>query len=183
MTIPLASKLLEKDSACGPSADIVTCDPNAKGLGRIDFTERPFDYRHVVALVGDEATVKRYYEDGDAIRLMPENEAFQPILVTRGNDDFRIAGQGYLPAFFHTRPCCNTAYIRVLDDRKNRISLSQPFACNPQSDVPAADDQSRRHVRHSEINRHNHYKIPAFMAPFGCFLEFLESNGFHFLVC
>ena len=40
LTIP-ASKLREKDSACGPSADIVTCDPNAKGLGRVDFTERP----------------------------------------------------------------------------------------------------------------------------------------------
>ncbi|OGG51367.1 MAG: repressor LexA [Candidatus Handelsmanbacteria bacterium RIFCSPLOWO2_12_FULL_64_10] len=47
----------------------------------------------VVALVGDEATVKRYYEDGDTVRLMPENEAFQPILVPRGADDFRIAGK------------------------------------------------------------------------------------------
>jgi repressor LexA len=47
----------------------------------------------VVALVGDEATVKRYYEDGDAVRLMPENEAFQPIVLPRGNDDFRIAGK------------------------------------------------------------------------------------------
>jgi repressor LexA len=47
----------------------------------------------VVALVGEEATVKRYYEDGEGIRLMPENEAFQPILVRQGEGDFRIAGK------------------------------------------------------------------------------------------
>ena len=35
----------------------------------------------VVALVGDEATVKRIYFEKDHIRLQPENDAFQPILV------------------------------------------------------------------------------------------------------
>ena len=35
----------------------------------------------VVALVGDEATVKRiYWEDGH-VRLQPENDAFEPIIV------------------------------------------------------------------------------------------------------
>ena len=33
----------------------------------------------VVALVGDEATVKRYYRESDHIRLQPENDAFEPI--------------------------------------------------------------------------------------------------------
>jgi len=33
----------------------------------------------VVALLDDEATVKRYYYEGDHIRLQPENEAMQPI--------------------------------------------------------------------------------------------------------
>jgi len=47
----------------------------------------------IVAIVGDEATVKRYYEDHAGVRLMPENEAFQPILVHRGRQDFRIAGK------------------------------------------------------------------------------------------
>jgi repressor LexA len=47
----------------------------------------------VVALVGEEATVKRYYEEPERIRLMPENEAFQPIVVRRGTHDFRIAGK------------------------------------------------------------------------------------------
>jgi repressor LexA len=36
----------------------------------------------VVALIGDEATVKRYYREADAIRLQPENPAYEPI-VTR----------------------------------------------------------------------------------------------------
>ena len=33
----------------------------------------------VVALVGEEATVKRYFREADHIRLQPENEAFEPI--------------------------------------------------------------------------------------------------------
>jgi repressor LexA len=33
----------------------------------------------VVALMGDEATVKRYYKEADRIRLQPENDAYEPI--------------------------------------------------------------------------------------------------------
>lgn len=33
----------------------------------------------VVALMGDEATVKRYYKESDRIRLQPENDAYEPI--------------------------------------------------------------------------------------------------------
>lgn len=35
----------------------------------------------VVALIGDEATVKRIYVEEDHIRLQPENDAFEPIIV------------------------------------------------------------------------------------------------------
>lgn len=35
----------------------------------------------VVALIGDEATVKRYYPERDYIRFQPENETMAPILV------------------------------------------------------------------------------------------------------
>lgn len=35
----------------------------------------------VVALIGDEATVKRIYREKDHIRLQPENGAFEPIIV------------------------------------------------------------------------------------------------------
>jgi repressor LexA len=34
----------------------------------------------VVALVGEEATVKRYFQESDHIRLQPENETMEPIL-------------------------------------------------------------------------------------------------------
>jgi repressor LexA len=33
----------------------------------------------VVALVGDEATVKRFFQESDHVRLQPENEAMEPI--------------------------------------------------------------------------------------------------------
>lgn len=35
----------------------------------------------VVALIGDEATVKTYYLEKDCIRLQPQNEAMEPILT------------------------------------------------------------------------------------------------------
>jgi repressor LexA len=35
----------------------------------------------VVALLGDEATVKRFYRERNAIRLEPENEAHEPIVT------------------------------------------------------------------------------------------------------
>ncbi|HZH04064.1 MAG TPA: transcriptional repressor LexA [Myxococcaceae bacterium] len=37
----------------------------------------------VVALIEDEATVKRYYPEGDRIRFQPANAAMQPIYVHR----------------------------------------------------------------------------------------------------
>lgn len=37
----------------------------------------------VVAMVEDEATVKRYYKENGQFRLQPENDAYAPILVER----------------------------------------------------------------------------------------------------
>ncbi|MFQ6008705.1 MAG: transcriptional repressor LexA [Candidatus Zixiibacteriota bacterium] len=47
----------------------------------------------VVAVVAGEATVKRYFPQGKTIRLQPENDAYDPIIVTKGSGDFRIAGK------------------------------------------------------------------------------------------
>jgi repressor LexA len=47
----------------------------------------------VVALINGEATVKRYIPEGTQIRLQPENEEFQPIVVKKGSGEFRIAGK------------------------------------------------------------------------------------------
>ena len=45
----------------------------------------------VVALIGDEATVKYYRPRRDRIELVPANEKYDPIQVTEGQD-FRILG-------------------------------------------------------------------------------------------
>jgi repressor LexA len=45
----------------------------------------------IVALVGDEATVKYYRPRGDTIELAPANPRHEPIRVTAG-EDFRILG-------------------------------------------------------------------------------------------
>ena len=43
----------------------------------------------VVALIGDEATVKRIYREADHVRLQPENPAMKPIRTT----DARVLGK------------------------------------------------------------------------------------------
>jgi repressor LexA len=47
----------------------------------------------VVAVIEDEATVKRFYQDPDGVRLEPENESFHTIHVTADSGEFRIAGK------------------------------------------------------------------------------------------
>ena len=47
----------------------------------------------IVALLDEDATVKRYAPDSSCIRLLPENEAFEPIVVASGDESFRIAGK------------------------------------------------------------------------------------------
>lgn len=46
-----------------------------------------------VALIGDEATVKRIYDEGPRWRLEPENCAMEPIFVNKEEALFRIAGK------------------------------------------------------------------------------------------
>jgi repressor LexA len=46
----------------------------------------------VVALVGDEATVKRYYRETDHVRLQPENQAFEPIRTREAEVLGRVVG-------------------------------------------------------------------------------------------
>jgi repressor LexA len=45
----------------------------------------------VVALVNGEATLKRYYKEKDHIRLQPENQTMEPIMVSPGTP-FEIQG-------------------------------------------------------------------------------------------
>ncbi len=47
----------------------------------------------VVAVIGDEATVKRFYPEKKHIRLEPANEAYGPIIVEKSTPGFYIAGK------------------------------------------------------------------------------------------
>ena len=47
----------------------------------------------VVAVIGEEATVKKFYPEKGRVRLEPENEAFGPIIVDKNSPGFYIAGR------------------------------------------------------------------------------------------
>ena len=47
----------------------------------------------VVALVDDEATVKTFYRENNAIRLQPENLEMDPIIIPAGSAEVRIVGK------------------------------------------------------------------------------------------
>ncbi|MGH2365148.1 MAG: transcriptional repressor LexA [Chloroflexota bacterium] len=47
----------------------------------------------IVALIGDEATVKTYYPEKGHVRLQPENDTMEPIIVGRDDPELRIVGK------------------------------------------------------------------------------------------
>ncbi|MBN1541821.1 transcriptional repressor LexA [candidate division KSB1 bacterium] len=47
----------------------------------------------IIALLEDEATVKRIYREKERIRLQPENQTMQPIYVNRDDPTLRIIGK------------------------------------------------------------------------------------------
>ncbi|MBD3237933.1 MAG: transcriptional repressor LexA [Candidatus Eisenbacteria bacterium] len=53
----------------------------------------PRDGEIVVALIGDESTVKRFYRRGERVVLQPENTDFDPIVVTESSPQLRILGK------------------------------------------------------------------------------------------
>jgi repressor LexA len=46
----------------------------------------------VVALVGEEATVKRFFKESDHVRLQPENETMEPIRTREAKVIGRVVG-------------------------------------------------------------------------------------------
>jgi repressor LexA len=46
----------------------------------------------VVALIGEDATVKRYFREKDHIRLQPENDEMDPILTTEASVIGKVIG-------------------------------------------------------------------------------------------
>ena len=47
----------------------------------------------VIALLEEEATIKRFFKEKDRIRLQPENTAMQPIYIAKGDPTFQIIGK------------------------------------------------------------------------------------------
>lgn len=50
------------------------------------------DGQIVVARIGEEVTVKRFFQKGSLIRLVPENEDFDDIIVDLESEEFAIEG-------------------------------------------------------------------------------------------
>src|SRR5690606_27922914 len=46
----------------------------------------------VVALIHDEATVKRYFREANAVRLQPANEAYEPVITTEATILGKVVG-------------------------------------------------------------------------------------------
>jgi repressor LexA len=64
--------------------------------GDIVFARQQADYSRgdvVVAVIGDEATVKYYYPGNGIVRLEPANPHYGPIVVERSTPGFYIAGK------------------------------------------------------------------------------------------
>ena len=59
----------------------------------------------VVALLGEEATVKRFFREADHVRLQPENDAMEPIRTR----EVRILGPGMLPRAIASRSSASDA--------------------------------------------------------------------------
>ena len=47
----------------------------------------------VVALIEDEATVKRFYKEKNRIRLQPENDTMEPIIIKSNENSVKIIGK------------------------------------------------------------------------------------------
>ena len=47
----------------------------------------------IVALIEDEATIKRFYKEGNRIRLQPENDTMEPIIIKTDENQVRIIGK------------------------------------------------------------------------------------------
>ena len=64
-----------------------------EGMVTVDIpvVERP----HVVALIGDEATVKYYFPEKDYVRFQPANKAMAPILAGRSLPSGRVGAAAF----------------------------------------------------------------------------------------
>lgn len=60
-------------------------------LARRQHTAEPGEI--IVFIISDEITVKRYNADGNKVYLVPENEAYETIVMEKKSSDLQIAGK------------------------------------------------------------------------------------------
>lgn len=58
----------------------------------VDRSLEPTEGKIVIAVVDGECTVKRIHYKGSKLYLMPENDNYQPIIITNFNHSFDIWG-------------------------------------------------------------------------------------------
>ena len=84
----------------------------------------------VVALVGEEATVKRFFQEADHVRLQPENDAMEPIR----SRDVRVLGQGRRPDEEHLVRCARDVAPTLLRHERWRPALFDGLGGEPTLD-------------------------------------------------
>ena len=60
-------------------------------IALIEPGREPADREIVVALIGEEATIKRFFSEGAMVRLAPENSEMKPLVIRA--EDVRIVGK------------------------------------------------------------------------------------------
>lgn len=60
-------------------------------IALIEPGREPADREIVVALIGEEATIKRFFSEGAMVRLAPENSGMKPLVIRA--EDVRIVGK------------------------------------------------------------------------------------------
>ena len=53
----------------------------------------PRDNDIIIALLDEEATVKRFFMEKEHIRLQPENPDYQPVIINKNDLYFKILGK------------------------------------------------------------------------------------------
>ncbi len=98
LAVELAERRLRFDASLLPAAGVGTFALRVHGRSMIEAGILPEDLifvlsqphaengEIVVAMVDGEATVKRYYDEGDRVRLQPENREMAPMFVDKTSD-------------------------------------------------------------------------------------------------
>jgi len=102
LAVENVDETLAVDSSFAPAGDVFALQVEGDSMVNVGILDGDYVLaRHqttanqgeiIVAIVDGEATVKRYYVDGEGVQLVAENEAYAPIIVDP-DQEFRIAGK------------------------------------------------------------------------------------------